>query len=320
MPYIQFQLRRGTSTEWSTSNPTLAAGEVGIETNTNLFKIGNGSTPWNSLVYGGIQGITGSGSQGTAGTGTQGAQGIQGIPGSGSQGITGSGSQGIQGVQGLAGAGTQGTTGTGSQGIQGIQGITGAGSQGTVGTGTQGTQGTIGSDGIVTATTPPASQTVLWLDTSVPGAGSNFTNPFPDVFVISNNTASTSKTTGSLQVGGGLGVAGSIYSTASYDDKGEVRLLPINTQTASYTLVAADHGKCINTTANITVPASIFSAGQVISVFNNSGTAITVTTSAITAYKAGTDTAAASLSLSARGIATIVFITATVVVVSGNVT
>ena len=71
MPFIQFQLRRGTSTEWSSSNPVLAAGEIGIETNTNLLKIGNGSTAWNSLVYGGIQGTAGTmqGIQGTTNTG-----------------------------------------------------------------------------------------------------------------------------------------------------------------------------------------------------------------------------------------------------------
>lgn len=138
--------------------------------------------------------------------------------------------------------------------------------------------------------------------------------------LIDSTTASTSKTTGSLILAGGLGVAGNIYSTASYDDKGEVRLLPINTQTTSYTLVAADHGKCVSTTSGITVPASIFLAGQIISIFNNSASAITLTTSAVTAYKAGTDTAATSLSLAARGIATVLFITATVVVISGNVT
>lgn len=48
---LQIQLRRDTSTNWTSSNPTLAQGEIGIETNTNKFKIGNGSTAWNSLSY-----------------------------------------------------------------------------------------------------------------------------------------------------------------------------------------------------------------------------------------------------------------------------
>jgi hypothetical protein len=59
MPNIQLQFRRGTATEWSNANTVLAAGELAIETNTNTFKIGNGSTTWNSLSYGGLLGPTG---------------------------------------------------------------------------------------------------------------------------------------------------------------------------------------------------------------------------------------------------------------------
>ncbi|MEM0373973.1 MAG: hypothetical protein QXO96_05415 [Sulfolobales archaeon] len=42
-------LRRGTASQWSTSNPVLAAGEPGYATDTGVFKIGNGTTSWNSL-------------------------------------------------------------------------------------------------------------------------------------------------------------------------------------------------------------------------------------------------------------------------------
>ena len=57
---IQIQFRRGTATEWSTVNPILAEGEMGIELNTDLFKIGNGVDPWNDLQYGGLRGFQGS--------------------------------------------------------------------------------------------------------------------------------------------------------------------------------------------------------------------------------------------------------------------
>ena len=64
------QFRKGTSTEWSNVNPTLADGELGLETNTRNFKIGNGLTGWNGLGYGGIQGPQGAvGTQGPAGGG-----------------------------------------------------------------------------------------------------------------------------------------------------------------------------------------------------------------------------------------------------------
>lgn len=47
----KIQVRRDTAANWSTSNPTLAAGEPGLETDTGKTKYGNGSTAWNSLGY-----------------------------------------------------------------------------------------------------------------------------------------------------------------------------------------------------------------------------------------------------------------------------
>lgn len=47
----QLQQRRGTAASWTSTNPTLAAGEIGFETDTNKFKIGTGSTAWVSLAY-----------------------------------------------------------------------------------------------------------------------------------------------------------------------------------------------------------------------------------------------------------------------------
>ena len=51
MSTVRIQVRRGTSTEWTSVNPVLAAGEMGVETNTNLFKFGNGSSTWTALSY-----------------------------------------------------------------------------------------------------------------------------------------------------------------------------------------------------------------------------------------------------------------------------
>jgi hypothetical protein len=45
------QVRRDTAAEWTDKNPTLASGEMGFETDTGKFKIGTGSTAWNSLPY-----------------------------------------------------------------------------------------------------------------------------------------------------------------------------------------------------------------------------------------------------------------------------
>ena len=48
---VQMQQRRDTASGWSSANPILLSGELGYETDTNKFKIGNGSTAWNSLAF-----------------------------------------------------------------------------------------------------------------------------------------------------------------------------------------------------------------------------------------------------------------------------
>ena len=45
------QLRRDTASNWTNANPTLASGELGMETDTTKLKLGNGSTAWTSLAY-----------------------------------------------------------------------------------------------------------------------------------------------------------------------------------------------------------------------------------------------------------------------------
>ena len=48
---VRLKLRGDTAANWSATNPTLLANELGRETDTGKIKIGNGSTAWNSLAY-----------------------------------------------------------------------------------------------------------------------------------------------------------------------------------------------------------------------------------------------------------------------------
>jgi len=47
----RMQQRRGTAAQWTAANPILAAGEIGFETDTSKFKMGNGSSTWSALTY-----------------------------------------------------------------------------------------------------------------------------------------------------------------------------------------------------------------------------------------------------------------------------
>ena len=64
----RLQNRRDTAANWTTNNPTLAAGEIGYETDTAKFKIGTGSANWSTLGYSSAGTVTSI----TAGTGLTG--------------------------------------------------------------------------------------------------------------------------------------------------------------------------------------------------------------------------------------------------------
>jgi collagen type VII alpha len=83
---IQLQFRRGPSSLWTSEDPTLADGEMGLETDTHLFKIGDGNTVWSLLPYGGFTGPSGS----SGFTGPTGQPGVTGPTGqNGDTGQTG---------------------------------------------------------------------------------------------------------------------------------------------------------------------------------------------------------------------------------------
>jgi hypothetical protein len=65
----RLQQRRDTAANWTSNNPTLAAGEFGFETDTKKFKVGDGTTAWTSLTY---ASSTGTVSSIVAGTGLTG--------------------------------------------------------------------------------------------------------------------------------------------------------------------------------------------------------------------------------------------------------
>lgn len=118
--------------------------------------------------------------------------------------------------------------------------------------------------------------------------------------------------------------SGVVTTAASYSDgAGKLRAIPQSgaAKVASYTLATTDVGEFIEvgTSGAIVVPDATFSAGDAVVIFNNTSGNITLTLSITTAYLAGADADKATLSLATRGVCTILFISGTVCVVSGNV-
>jgi hypothetical protein len=93
--------------------------------------------------------------------------------------------------------------------------------------------------------------------------------------------------------------------------------VPVSSTTT--TMAITDVGKVISLSAGITIPNSTFSVGDVVSLYNNTSGSLTVTCTITTAYIAGTNTDVPTVSLATRGVATVLFISGTECVITGNV-
>jgi hypothetical protein len=120
--------------------------------------------------------------------------------------------------------------------------------------------------------------------------------------------------------------SGVVTTAATYSDGGgKLRAIPQSgsAKTASYILAVGDVGKFIEVGASgsITIPDDVFAAGDVVSIFNNTSGDITITCTIAEAYIAGvnTDETGEDVDLATRGICTILFISGTLCVISGNV-
>lgn len=95
-------------------------------------------------------------------------------------------------------------------------------------------------------------------------------------------------------------------------------LLTQSTAAGGGTLVIGDRGTLVAVTAGVTVPANVFAANDVVTIYNNSGSNITITQGAsLTLRQVGTANTG-NRTLAQRGLVTIVFISATEAVISGG--
>ncbi len=131
-------------------------------------------------------------------------------------------------------------------------------------------------------------------------------------------SASGNVTGGNVLTAGLITATGNITSGNVLDSKGEIRTVPINSQTTGYTLVAADLGKFISTNANVTIPASVFSSGESILVYNNSANNITLLQAANTTVQLAGTATTGNRTLAQRGLSTIFCVAANTFVTSGS--
>ena len=127
-------------------------------------------------------------------------------------------------------------------------------------------------------------------------------------------------TSGTIAGSTAINTSGTITTTGTITDgAGSIRRIPQNAQTAAYTLTTSDVGKHISiTTGGITVPASVFSVGDNITIFNNSTSDQTITQGSGVTLRAGGSTATGNRTLANYGVATILCVAADVFVITGT--
>lgn len=199
---------------------------------------------------------------------------------------------------------------------------------GTIGTGTwQGTSiSTTYTDAKVTSATAVAGTGISVTSVTTTGAATHTITNTGVTSAAAGTGISVSGSTGgvtftntgvtSLAAGNGMSVSGST-GAVTITATGAT----LNSQAGAYTLVAGDAGKIVaNTTGGFVVNNSVFSAGNIVTLYNNSGSNQTITQgTGVTLQWAGqSSSTTGNRTLGLYGIATIVFLSASSAVITGS--
>ncbi len=327
------------------TSPTLVTPALGVATATSLA-IGGAALGGNGFAVTGhllLEGVTSTGATGTGNLVFSASPTLSGttivshltVEGVTSSGATGSGNIVFSASPTLTGTLTAATTSF--SGHMTIEGVTSTGAQ--------------GSGAFVFATSPTLLTPVFGVATAtslaIGGAtlGSNVLAVSGHLLlegVTSTGATGTTKlvfadsptfTTvitlpdGSTWDAAGIDGAGdAVFTGAVSDTAGNVRSVIHSgvDKTTGYTLATTDNGQYISLGASgaITIPNSTFADGNVITIFNNTSSSATITCNTTTCYAAGVDSnkgGGGTLALATRGVATVLFLSSTSCVVSGNV-
>lgn len=139
-----------------------------------------------------------------------------------------------------------------------------------------------------------------------------------EVAIVDDSAAETRRMAAKDLVGAGFDLYTGDGNAVSFDATQTFPKIPANSKTAAYTLLASDAGKHISiTTGGVTVDASVFAVGDVVSIYNNSGSNQTITQGAgVTLRNAGTSDTG-NRTLAQYGIATLLCVASDEFIIAG---
>ena len=146
----------------------------------------------------------------------------------------------------------------------------------------------------------------------------NFSTAGVSTFTVQLNASGNIAANGNIVGDNATNISGISSVTADYLE-GRHGSLGQNVKAGAYTLVLADAGKYINTNSATTAPASVFDAGDVISIYNDSGSNITITQGGgLTMYLSDGNASTGNRTLAQRCVCTIMYLNPTSAVISGG--
>ena len=191
-------------------------------------------------------------------------------------------------------------------GAQGAQGETGA-------TGAAGADGADGADGAAGAAGATGADGADGADGAAGATGADG----------ADGADGAAGATGADGADGADGATGATGATGAAGADAPTNVPLSGIKTAVYNPIIGDVGKFIElgTGGSITLTAAVFSTGDTFAIFNNTSAGIVCTCSAIaTVYLSGTNTDISTFTVGTRGVCTVLFVTATVAVISGSAT
>ena len=183
-----------------------------------------------------------------------------------------------------------------------------------------GTDFTVAADQVTFTTAPAGGLSFFALmqgdavDINTPGDATVTTSK------IGDSQVTTAKIGDDQVTGAKLADNITIATTSTISDAaGNLRDIPQNAKTSAYVLVIGDAGKHVSiTTGGVTVNSGIFSAGDAVSIYNNSANAQTITQGgSVTIRLAGVGTAG-NKTLASYGLATLLCIASNEFVIAGT--
>jgi len=187
---------------------------------------------------------------------------------------------------------------------------------GTLGTGNGGT----GLTGFTAAnnaiySTSSSALTAGTLPVLAGGTGTTTSTGTGSVVLSASPTLTGTLSAAAISASGNIATSGGTVS----DSLSNVRTVPIESKSTAYTLTSTDAGQAISiTTGGITVPSGVFSAGQNVTIYNNSSSNQTITQgSGVTMYLVGTSTTG-NRTLAQYGLATLLCVASNTFVITGG--